>query len=261
MGNFLSDAWKKNVHEPIKDQWRSFTGQKQAEKLARDQMGLSEEMARMGIRWRVEDAKAAGLHPMAALGASTPTYSGGQSINPGQSGIQGVAQLAGIIGMLTNMFSSIKGQETAGQRSSMGNRFTQQDQNTGRVEVVPVTQEMLNKADGTMRAGIHPQLSWEPSNTVPGLVKLNAGPNAVGIEEDPGAVIRRQTFININLPKLNRKYRNPSNRKGPGWNRFKKMIISMEPNTTPQPGKRWIWSFQHGGYMQKPKYFLRFGSS
>lgn len=32
---------------------------------------LQREFARMGIRWKVEDAKAAGIHPLAALGAST----------------------------------------------------------------------------------------------------------------------------------------------------------------------------------------------
>lgn len=32
------------------------------------------EFAQTGIRWRVADAKAAGLHPLAALGAQTPSY-------------------------------------------------------------------------------------------------------------------------------------------------------------------------------------------
>lgn len=32
---------------------------------------IAREFAKMGIRWRVADAKAAGLHPLAALGAST----------------------------------------------------------------------------------------------------------------------------------------------------------------------------------------------
>lgn len=36
---------------------------------------LQELFARMGIRWRVEDAKAAGLHPLAALGAGGASYS------------------------------------------------------------------------------------------------------------------------------------------------------------------------------------------
>lgn len=33
------------------------------------------DFAQYGIRWKVADAKAAGLHPLAALGASTPAYS------------------------------------------------------------------------------------------------------------------------------------------------------------------------------------------
>lgn len=33
------------------------------------------EFAQNGIRWRVEDAKAAGIHPLYAIGANTPTYS------------------------------------------------------------------------------------------------------------------------------------------------------------------------------------------
>ncbi|MEM2002468.1 MAG: hypothetical protein QXT77_07485 [Candidatus Methanomethylicaceae archaeon] len=33
------------------------------------------EFAQHGIRWKVEDAKAAGLHPLAALGAQTTSYS------------------------------------------------------------------------------------------------------------------------------------------------------------------------------------------
>lgn len=36
---------------------------------------LSKEFAQQGIRWKVADAKAAGIHPLAALGAQTQTYS------------------------------------------------------------------------------------------------------------------------------------------------------------------------------------------
>lgn len=37
---------------------------------------LQEKFARSGIQWRVEDAKAAGIHPLYALGANTSSYSG-----------------------------------------------------------------------------------------------------------------------------------------------------------------------------------------
>lgn len=42
---------------------------------------MQSEFAKHGVRWRVEDAKAAGLHPLYALGANIPTYS------PSYSGI------------------------------------------------------------------------------------------------------------------------------------------------------------------------------
>lgn len=37
-------------------------------------LNMQKEFAQQGIRWRVEDAKAAGLHPLAALGAQTTSY-------------------------------------------------------------------------------------------------------------------------------------------------------------------------------------------
>ena len=42
-----------------------------------DNAALQKEFAQNGIRWRVADAKAAGLHPLAALGAQTTAYTPG----------------------------------------------------------------------------------------------------------------------------------------------------------------------------------------
>lgn len=46
-----------------------------AEAHALRQEQLQREFAQNGIRWRVEDAKAAGLHPLMAVGAPTANYS------------------------------------------------------------------------------------------------------------------------------------------------------------------------------------------
>lgn len=43
--------------------------------LAAQNQQMQREFAQSGIRWRVEDAKAAGLHPLAALGAQTTSFS------------------------------------------------------------------------------------------------------------------------------------------------------------------------------------------
>lgn len=42
--------------------------------LAQEQMAWQKKLANKGIRMRVDDAKAAGIHPLYALGAQVPTY-------------------------------------------------------------------------------------------------------------------------------------------------------------------------------------------
>ena len=43
--------------------------------LDRKNRKMQKQFAQQGIRWKVEDAKQAGIHPLAALGASTTSYS------------------------------------------------------------------------------------------------------------------------------------------------------------------------------------------
>lgn len=43
------------------------------------------QFAQEGIQWRVRDAMAAGVHPLYAIGANTPTYSPAQFVDPGFS--------------------------------------------------------------------------------------------------------------------------------------------------------------------------------
>lgn len=50
-------------------------GQNNQKKQMQAQMDAQKEFAQKGIRWRVEDAKAAGIHPLAALGAQTTSFS------------------------------------------------------------------------------------------------------------------------------------------------------------------------------------------
>lgn len=49
-------------------------GNKSAESNMQAQIDLQKEFAKNGIRWRVQDAKQAGIHPLAALGAQTHSY-------------------------------------------------------------------------------------------------------------------------------------------------------------------------------------------
>lgn len=50
-------------------------GKSSQEKANRENIKLQREFAQNGIQWKVADAKAAGLHPLAALGAQTASFS------------------------------------------------------------------------------------------------------------------------------------------------------------------------------------------
>lgn len=45
------------------------------ERMAQQNIALQKEFAQTGIRWKVADAKAAGIHPLYALGANTTSFS------------------------------------------------------------------------------------------------------------------------------------------------------------------------------------------
>ena len=57
--------------------------------LAREQLAYQKELAKTQIQWRVEDAKKAGLHPLAALGVSPMSYApvSGSAVGADYSGV------------------------------------------------------------------------------------------------------------------------------------------------------------------------------
>lgn len=50
-------------------------GNKSQKKATQQNIAYQKEFAQKGIQWKVEDAKQAGIHPLAALGANTTSYS------------------------------------------------------------------------------------------------------------------------------------------------------------------------------------------
>lgn len=66
--------------------------QKSQEKQNAANIALQKEFAQHGIRWKVEDAKAAGLHPLAALGAQTSSFSPISIGSPAATGLAAAGQ-------------------------------------------------------------------------------------------------------------------------------------------------------------------------
>lgn len=69
IGKFASSV----VNGPGEDPNAALNAQQM--QLARDNMEMQREFAKNGVRWRVEDAVAAGLHPLAALGVNPASAS------------------------------------------------------------------------------------------------------------------------------------------------------------------------------------------
>lgn len=57
-----------------------FLGRDAAKDANKANLKAAKEFAQHGIRWKVEDAKAAGIHPLYAIGAPTASYSGSFSV-------------------------------------------------------------------------------------------------------------------------------------------------------------------------------------
>lgn len=108
IGGAMSDRSNRKVAESTNDRSEAIAAQNNA---------LQREFAQSGIRWRVEDAKAAGLHPLFALGANTPTFSPSavSLISPDQSGLgRGLAEAG------QHVSRSIQAQQTVAQRQAEG---------------------------------------------------------------------------------------------------------------------------------------------
>lgn len=95
---------------------------------------LQREFASMGVRWRVEDAKAAGVHPLYALGAGGAAFANNPIVMPFQaSGAEGRPQGMDWRAAGQSLSRAISAQETADQRAmrdaTLGNLAAQTAEN------------------------------------------------------------------------------------------------------------------------------------
>lgn len=74
------------------------------------EMQMQKDFAQQGIRWKVKDAQAAGIHPLAALGAQTASYTPVGLGEPMQQAMEGVGQ---------NISRAVQSKQTAPERALM----------------------------------------------------------------------------------------------------------------------------------------------
>ncbi|MEM2002527.1 MAG: hypothetical protein QXT77_07790 [Candidatus Methanomethylicaceae archaeon] len=171
------------------------------EQLHRENIALQREFAQAGIRWKVEDAKAAGLHPLYAIGAAPATFSPSipAMVTPDRSGLgRGLAEAGQHLGR------AVSAQQTPDQRAitqatlahlvaqtqkeeamamyyaseaarNRQNAFTSSGLPEATVEVGPLVKTVPDEVishdprDPSRTAGVHPGTT---TYTMPGGIKL-----------------------------------------------------------------------------------------
>lgn len=86
--------------------------------LAQQEYEKQKEFAQSGIQWKARDALAAGIHPLAAIGAPTSSYSA-QTFSLGTSGLgSGLSAAGQDIGRAVNATMSSKDRESAASKAA-----------------------------------------------------------------------------------------------------------------------------------------------
>lgn len=201
------------------------------------ELAAQKEFAQHGIRWRVEDAKAAGLHPLYALGANLPSYSptfssgvgGGSSVasdmaSLGQS-ISGAIQtkeareaqqlslelLRSQIGE-TDARRDYYSSEAARARQAAGvtpnfprsEQFQDVPGTVGRVQVDPASVISRSHTDDSMTAGVNP--AWSRFRLAPDLEVVLPSVEGGGMSESAEALSESLLLMALTVQENRRRY-------------------------------------------------------
>lgn len=148
----------------------------QKEQAARNEQ-LQREFAQNSVRWRVEDAKAAGLHPIFAMGGGGASFSP-TSFMPGDSGQQNenAGLAAGLSGVGQDIGRAIKATQTKQERVDDAMRLLQIRKLEGEVNESDARVRLINSQIAKQTAQVGPPL---PDARGPGnVVQQGAGMGA-----------------------------------------------------------------------------------
>lgn len=168
-------------------------GSSSSKKAMKMQIAAQREFAQHGVRWKVDDAKAAGIHPLAALGAQTHSFA--------PIGLPGNDMGAGIAAAGQDIGRAIDAKRSQGERPSAVVK-TMQDltvQKMGLENELLASQIARIKQPGhppAMPGGAHLVIDGQGDTAVPsGLVKdvplerIAANPN--NVHQEPGSVVEQ----------------------------------------------------------------------
>lgn len=134
-------------------------------------LAMQKEFAQQGIRWKVEDAKRAGLHPLAALGANTMSYSPQRVGTTPSPDFRGFGQ---------DISRAIQTQKTAGERELIALQILDAKETVKHKELINQgLQKKLSELDAT------PPMPSTPHDPESGVLR-SSPTDYVGIQGNRG---------------------------------------------------------------------------
>lgn len=162
-----------------------------------DNYHAQKEFAQNGIRWKVSDAKAAGLHPLAALGSAGAFYTPSQSTgDPGQD-YSWLADTGQQIGR------AISAKVTAKERAEQQQR--QEDYQAKQVERADLENQLLRQQIRNNDLDMFARASVRAVNTqqqVPAMPSMSGGPMIAGQAQayPSGQTVAKPVEISTSMP-------------------------------------------------------------
>lgn len=236
----------------------SFVGGRNAERnskaAAEAAVDHQREFAQHGVRWRVEDAKAAGVHPLFALGAQTPSFSPvQQSFDTGS----GVADHLSRLGQ--DISRSVDATRTKGERVDA--RMTALALQRGELENELLRSQIarLNQASNPpMPSAVEPK-PFDPVMTHPDAPHAEPSPvtdlGYTTTAEDGRAPVMsdeaKQRTEDDFVAELMWHLRNTVVPNVPILGR--NALESRRPRDDPGPGMTWVWSRATQQWLKRPR--------
>ncbi len=235
---------------------------------------LQRNFAKKGIRWRVKDAQAAGIHPLYAMGASLPTYSpSGINLGAKRSG-EGLARAGQDIGRAISATQTQPERDLSIARSALENKYLEaqilkltRENQTG--PPLPNAMDLPGGMPGqgsfpgrhpsvvTLPRQINASASGEPgraAGAVPDISYIRGADGNLYIAPSPGA---KELIEDQLVPEMQWNWRNVAK---PLWNREKMRARAPSTDQFPLPaGYKWEWSTSIQGFKPVRKKSRRLG--
>lgn len=227
---------------------------RESKKAAEAAVDHQREFAQHGVRWRVEDAKAAGVHPLFALGAQTPSFSPvQQSFDTGS----GVADHLSRLGQ--DISRPVDATRTKGERVDA--RMTALALQRGELENELLRSQIarLNQASNPpMPSTVDPQ-PFEPVMTHPdaphaepsGVTEIGYGNTADGGLAPVMSEEMNQRSEDDLVAKAMWHLRNTVIPNVPVFGR--NSLEARRPRSDPGPGMTWVWSRATQQWLRRPR--------